>query len=50
MTLKSGGGAALLARGFPGAGSVLAGSTACGAPGCDAYGAARFAVEVLPSL
>lgn len=46
-TLKTGDGAAELAREFTGQGSVLAGRAACSTPRCDEYAAARFEVEIV---
>jgi hypothetical protein len=46
--LPSGDAAATLARGFTGAGSVFAGRPECSGDGCDVYGAAQFAVDVIP--
>jgi hypothetical protein len=37
-----------LASNHRGTGSVIAGRAACAAEGCDAYGAGRFAVDVVP--
>ncbi len=46
LKLPTGQTAADLAAGFTGPGSVLAGRAECSEPGCDAYGAARFEVDV----
>lgn len=47
LTLPTGAAATAAGRGHTGVGSVLAGQARCTAPDCDAYGAARFAVEVV---
>ncbi|MDO9283548.1 MAG: DUF4384 domain-containing protein, partial [Aquabacterium sp.] len=47
LRLPTGPAAAALAAGHAGAGSVMAGKARCTGADCDAYGAARFSVDVV---